>query len=87
MVVMKMMSGKEKKLLNKVKTNAFKLKGNGQIPYSLYHQVLLLNYESSIDDVNYLMDMCEKYTRVGGFYIRHADGAIDCDKELAQRFK
>ena len=76
------MSNHEKKSLIKIKNNAFKLKTNGQIPYSLYIQIVNLNYDSDKSDVIYLRDLCEKYIRVGGFYIRHPEFSLDCDKEI-----
>lgn len=77
-----MMSKKEKKLLNHLKSKVFKLKENGQIPYSLYINILQLNYESDIDRVQYLSNLSEKYIRIGGFYIKHPEASYECDKEL-----
>lgn len=76
------MNKHDKKLLNRVKDNAFKLRKNGQLPYKLYIEVLNLNFDSKIEDVKFLMELCEKYTRVGGFYIRHPECSQECDKEL-----
>lgn len=76
------MTRKEKKMLDRVKVYAFKLRDNGQIPYELYCAIVRLNYESSTERVERLKDLTDKYTRVGGFYIRHPEGAMPCIKEL-----
>lgn len=80
-----MMSNREKKLLDKVKCNCYKLRKNGQLPYNLYLCVLNLNYESNKLDVITLRDLCDKYTRVGGFYIRHPEESYQCDLELKDK--
>ena len=77
------MNFKEKKYLMKVKSNAYKLKINGQIPYSLYIEIINLSYDSELEDVKKLVFLSEKYMRVGGFYVRHPEEAYDCDKEIA----
>ena len=80
-----MMSNRDKKLLGMIKSNAYKLRKNGQLPYSLYICILNLNFESNPLDVKELKDLADKYTRVGGYYIRHPDMAYDCDKELKEK--
>jgi len=76
------MTKKEKRFLSSVKEKCFKLRKNGQIPYSLYIAILNLNFESDINEVKRLWDLSEKYIRVGGYYIRHPEAQLDCDKEL-----
>lgn len=76
------MTKQEKRFMLKVKDNAFKLRKNGQLPYSLYIAILNLNYESDINEVKKLSELSEKYIRVGGYYIRHPEAQYECDKEL-----
>lgn len=78
------MTYKEKKYLMKVKSNAYKLKTNGQIPYSLYIEIINLSYDSELESVKTLVNLTEKYMRVGGFYVRHPEHAYDCDKEIEE---
>ena len=79
------MNNREKRLLNTIKSNCYKLRKNGQLPYNLYVCVLALTYESDKFKIMDLKDLCDKYTRVGGYYIRHPDMSYDCDKELKEK--
>ena len=83
--MMIMMTNKEKKLLNDIKRTVYRLRKNGQLPYNLYILVLNLSYESDIERVKILRDLCEKYTRIGGYYYKFADASYECDKELKEK--
>lgn len=77
-----MMTRKEKRQLNVVKTNAIKLKENGQIPFCLYESILRLNFESSITSVEKLKSLSEKYMRIKGYYFRFPEYSYQCEREL-----
>lgn len=76
------MSKKEKKLLNRVKIKSLELRDNGQIPICLYNAIIDLNYESSVDSVKSLMELCDKYMRIKGFYFKYPDYDRSCKNEL-----
>lgn len=78
------MSKKERNQLRILKSKAFKLRDNGQIPYSLYMAIIRLNYESDIKLISELSLLSEKYIRIGGFYIRHPEYSKECDEEIAR---
>lgn len=80
-----LMSKKEKKLLNKVKEKAYTLKSNGQIPVCLYNCILDLNYDSKVEEVLFLKELCEKHMRVVGLYIRFPEYDKACKNELRMK--
>lgn len=78
----KVIKMKAKRLLSKVKYNAYKLKEGGQIPSSLFKAICNLDDKSDEEEVKFLMDLTYSSTRIKGFYFKFPEGALEVDKLL-----
>ena len=77
-----------KRLISKVKFNAYKLKEGGQIPPSLFLEICSLDDLSSIEDVRCLMWCCDHLTRIKGYYFRFHESELGIDiKRMIKEYK
>lgn len=71
---------KLKRLITKIKLNAYTLKKEGQIPPLLFSEICSLDDQCSEQYVKALMDLTYQLMRVKGFYFRFHENEIGIDK-------
>jgi hypothetical protein len=75
-------SKREKRLMSNLKMNSIRLKESGQIPKSLYDEILYLNFSSDIEYVKFLMELSEHFMRIKGYYFKYPDLDYECMKAI-----
>lgn len=81
------MSKKDKKLLIKIKKHSLELYTKNQLPRCLVAMIQKLDDQSSIELVKFLMEQCEIYLRVVGFYKKYPLENQKVDIELNLQLK
>ena len=78
---------KNKKLLVQLKTNSYKLRVQGSLPFQLVYYISQLDESSPIDWINYLKQQCEHMLRIKGYYNRYTDIEKQFDEVIKKDYE
>lgn len=84
---MKTKTKKNKAKLEVVKYYALQLRGRYQIPYRLCYLITQLEKGSDLELVEYLLDACEHYLRVRGYYKKFPQIEEKANKEIEEGYR
>lgn len=84
---MKTKTKMNKAKLEVVKYYALQLRGRYQIPYRLCYHITQLEKDSDLKLVEYLLDACEHYLRVRGYYKKFPQIEEQANKEIEEGYR
>lgn len=70
-----------------LKKNCMRLRANYQLPNELCVEIIRLGYNDNVKYVKHLMDLCEHYLRVAGYYKKYPQLHAETNKIISEDLK